>query len=399
MTGEPKQDHWAALAASFLGWTLDAFDFFLVVSCLTAIGKEFHQPDKAVAFAITLTLVFRPVGAFLFGLMADRYGRRLPLMIDLIFYSVVEVATGFAPNFTTFLVLRALFGIGMGGEWGVGASLAMEKVPPKWRGVLSGLLQEGYALGSLLASLCYLFLFDRWGWRPMFFLGGLPALLAVFVRFRVKESEIWQKTKQESWGGVGGNIARHWKLFLYLVLLMTGMNLASHGTQDMYPTFLQRFWKFGTVERSAIAAVSMVGAIAGGILVGLYSDRMGRRRAIVSALLLAILVVPLWAYAPSVGLLVAGAFLIQFFAQGAWGVIPAHLSELSPNSIRGFLPGFAYQCGVLLAGGVSTFEAMLAEHMSYATAMALTAATVFFVTAIIAGLGKEHKGLSFASSQ
>jgi MFS transporter, SHS family, lactate transporter len=387
--------HWPALTASFLGWTLDAFDFFLVAFCLTAIGKEFHQTDRAVAFSITLTLAFRPVGAFLFGLLADRYGRRLPLMIDLIFYSIVEVATGFAPNFTTFLVLRALFGIGMGGEWGVGASLAMETVPVKWRGVLSGLLQQGYSLGNLLASLCYLFFFDRWGWRPMFFLGGLPALLAFFVRFRVKESPVWEKSKKESWGQLAGNIGQHWKLFLYLVLLMMGMNLASHGTQDMYPTFLQRFRKLGTIDRSLISAVSMVGAIIGGVLVGLFSDRIGRRRAIVGALLSAILMIPLWAYAPRVSLLFVGAFLMQACVQGAWGVIPAHLSELAPTAIRGFLPGFAYQCGVLLAGTVTIIEALLAEHMSYATAMAITAASIFFMTAIIAGLGKEKKGIEF----
>jgi SHS family lactate transporter-like MFS transporter len=392
-----RSDHWAALTASFLGWTLDAFDFFLVAYCLTAIGKEFHQSDKAMAFSIVLTLAFRPVGAFIFGMLADRYGRRLPLMIDLVFYSVVEVATGFAPNFTTFLVLRALFGIGMGGEWGVGASLAMEKVPVKWRGVLSGLLQQGYALGNLLASLCSLLLLDRWGWRPMFFLGGLPALLALLVRFRVKESEVWEKSKKESWSLLGTAVGQHWKLFLYLVLLMTGMNLASHGTQDMYPTFLQRFWKFGTVERALISAISMVGAIIGGTLVGFFSDRIGRRRAITFALLAAILAVPLWAYASRVSLLVVGAFVIQFLVQGAWGVIPAHLSELSPNAIRGFLPGFAYQCGVLLAGSVTVLEAVFAEHMSYATAMAVTAATVFLATAIIAALGREKKGVDFAA--
>lgn len=388
-------DHWSALTASFLGWALDAFDFFLVAFCLTAIGKEFHQTDKAIAFSIGLTLAFRPVGAFLFGLMADRYGRRLPLMVDLLFYSAVEVATGFAPNFSTFLVLRALFGIGMGGEWGVGASLAMEKVPARWRGVLSGLLQQGYALGNLLAALCYLFLFDRWGWRPLFFLGGLPALLAFFVRFRVKESEVWEKSKQESWGKLLKSVGGHWRLFLYLTLLMTGMNLASHGTQDMYPTFLQRFWHFGTVERSAISAFSMVGAIIGGVVIGLFSDRLGRRRAIVLALIGAILITPLWAYAPQLALLVAGAFLLQFFVQGAWGVIPAHLSELSPNDVRGFLPGFAYQCGVLLAGSVATVEAIFAEHMSYASAMATTAISVFVITAVIAALGKENRGADF----
>jgi SHS family lactate transporter-like MFS transporter len=390
-------DAWAALIAGFLGWTLDAFDFFLVVVCLTAIGKEFHQPDKVVALSLTLTLAFRPVGAFLFGLMADRYGRRLPLMIDLIFYSVVEVATGFAPNFSTFLVLRALFGIGMGGEWGVGASLAMEKVPPRWRGVLSGVLQQGYAFGNLLATLCLLFLFDRWGWRPLFFLGGLPALLALFVRFRVKESEVWRKSRAESWSGLGRSIARRWKLFVYLVLLMSGMNFASHGTQDMYPTFLQRFWHLGLRERSLVLIVSMLGAITGGVLIGLVSDRAGRRKAIVISLLLGIVTIPMWAYSPRIGLLFTGAFLMQFFVQGAWGVIPAHLSELSPNEVRGFMPGFAYQCGVLIASSVAYLEAAFAETMSYATAMAATAAVILALTSIIATAGAEKRGISFVA--
>ena len=232
------------------------------------------------------TLAFRPVGAFLFGLLADRYGRRLPLMIDLVFYSVVEVLTGFAPNFTTFLVLRALFGIGMGGEWGVGASLAMEKVPPRLRGLLSGLLQQGYAAGYLLAAICYFFLFERWGWRPLFFLGGVPALLALLRALpRQRVRSVAEEPKQESWAQIGRAIASHWKLFLYMTLLMTMMNFSSHGTQDMYPTFLQRQWGFPPRERSLITAISMVGAILGGTLVGLLSDRIGRRRALILSLL------------------------------------------------------------------------------------------------------------------
>ena len=388
-------DHGAALTAGFLGWTLDAFDFFLVTLCLTAIGKEFHKSDAAVALSITATLAFRPVGAFLFGLMADRYGRRLPLMIDLVFFSICEVATGLAPNYTTFMVLRALFGIGMGGEWGVGASLAMEKVPPRLRGVLSGLLQQGYAVGNLLAALAYFALFQRWGWRPLFFLGGLPALLALFVRFRVKESEVWQKTREETWSGLGRAIASNWKLFLYLTLLMTMMNFVSHGTQDMYPTFLERQWHLGPSQRSLITGVSMIGAIVGSLAVGLISDRYGRRRAMIIALLGGIVMVPLWAYAPSTPLLILGAFLIQFMVQGSWGVIPAHLSELSPDSVRGFMPGFAYQCGVLVASSVVYIEAVFARTMSYATAMALTAATVFALAAIVTAAGKERKGHVF----
>jgi SHS family lactate transporter-like MFS transporter len=392
-----KSGHGAAVFAGFLGWTLDAFDFFLVVFSLTAIAQEFHRSDAEVALSLTLTLMFRPVGAFIFGLMADRYGRRLPLMIDLVFYSLVEVATGFAHSFTVFLVLRALFGIGMGGEWGVGASLAMEKVPPRLRGVLSGMLQQGYALGYLLSAVCFFFVFPRWGWRPMFFIGGLPALLGVFVRFRVKESEVWEKTRQSSWSNLCREICSHWKLFLYLTVLMMMMNFASHGTQDMFPTFLQRQWGMRPTQRATITAISMVGAFLGGVLMGLLSDRFGRRRSMVAALVCAIALVPLWAYAPSLTLLIVGAFLIQFMVQGAWGIIPAHLSELSPDSVRGFLPGFAYQCGVLLAGSVGYVEAILAQRTSYANAMALTAFVVFTLAAVVVSLGRERKGIQFGA--
>jgi MFS transporter, SHS family, lactate transporter len=388
-------DHRSALLAGYLGWTLDAFDFFLVSLCLTAIGREFHKSDAEVAFTLLLTLAFRPVGAFLFGLLADRYGRRLPLMLDLIFYSIVEVLSGLAPNYTTFLILRALFGIGMGGEWGVGASLAMEKVPPRLRGVLSGFLQQGYATGNLLATICFFLLFPRFGWRPLFFIGGLPALLALFVRFRVKESEVWQKTRHETWGGLWRSILSHWKLFLYLAAFMMTMNLASHGTQDLYPTFLERYWHFDVARRAWLNGVSMVGAIVGGTLIGWLSDGWGRRRAIVAALFGAVLIIPLWAFAPSLPLLFVGAFLIQFLVQGAWGVIPAHLSELSPDSVRGFLPGFGYQIGVLLSSPVVYLEPVIARRTGYAAAMAGTAVVVFLMAALAAGLGKERRAIRF----
>ena len=388
-------DQNAAVAASFLGWTLDAFDYFLVVYGLTAIARDFHRSDKDMALAITVTLGFRPIGAFLFGLLADRYGRRTPLMIDLVFYSIVEVATAFAPTYTAFLILRALFGIGMGGEWGVGASLAMEKVPPRLRGVLSGVLQQGYALGNLLAALCYFFLFQQWGWRPMFLLGGLPALLALFVRVKVKESEAWEKTRSADWGELWRAVFSNWKIFFYIALLMTFMNFASHGTQDMYPTFLQRYFHFDSQKRTIISAISSVGAIAGGIFFGFMSDRIGRRRAIVTALLLAVVVIPLWAFSPTTAMIVTGAFVMQFMVQGAWGVIPAHLSELAPDSVRSFLPGFAYQCGVLLSGSIVYIQALLAEHMSYASTMAVTGTVVFLGGAIVTALGKERRGRQF----
>jgi len=392
---ETRSDTRATVVAGFLGWTLDAFDFFLVVMCLTAIAAEFHQPDKAIAVTLTVTLAFRPVGAFIFGLLADRYGRRLPLMLDLIFYSVVEVLSGLAPSYTTFLILRALFGIGMGGEWGVGASLVMEKVPPHKRGMYSGLLQQGYAAGYLLAALCYFFVFPRWGWRPLFFIGGLPALLALFIRLRVSESDVWKRTRHADWSGLGRTIVSHWKLFLYIVVLMAGMNFASHGTQDIYPTFLKRHWGFGPGKVTALTALSMVGALSGGVLFGLFSDRIGRRRSIITALGLAVVVIPLWAFAPTLGLLIAGAVVIQFLVQGAWGVIPAHITELSPDSVRGFLPGFAYQCGVLIASIMPRVQTGLAERLPYPWAMSLSAGTVFIFAAVAAALGRERKGIHY----
>jgi SHS family lactate transporter-like MFS transporter len=390
-----QADYLYALLASFLGWTLDAFDFFVLVFVMPSLAAEFHTDIPHIAATIFATLACRPVGAFIFGLLADRYGRRLPLMIDLVFYSVIEVLSGLAPNYTTFFILRALFGVGMGGEWGVGASLAMEKVPPRCRGVLSGVLQEGYAVGYLLAACCYFYVFPKWGWRPMFFIGGLPALLALFVRFKVKESAVWQATRHENWDSQRRGLLRHWKLFIYLTALMMMMNFISHGTQDMYPTFLKEQRGFSHKTVAVIAVIYNIGALTGGIFFGAFSDRLGRRRGMILALFLAVLLIPLWAYAPTTPLLVLGAFLMQFMVQGAWGVIPAHISELSPDSVRGFLPGFAYQCGVLLAGSVAYIEAVFAKTLTYSTAMALTALTVFVLGIIVIAAGKEKRGSVF----
>lgn len=398
-SGSPRSDQNAAVAAGFIGWMLDAFDYFLVVYCLTAIAKDFGKSDKEMALAITVTLAFRPLGAVIFGLLADRYGRRMPLMLNLIFYSSMQVAAAFAPNYTVFLVLRALFGIGMGGEWGVGASLTMEKVPARLRGLLSGFLQEGYAAGNLLAVVCYFFLFDKWGWRPLFLLGGLPAVLAVFIRFHVKESEVWEKSRHTNWGDLGRGIVANWKIFLYLVLFITFMSFASHGTQDMYPVFLQRYWHLDGPTRSVVSMVSMVGAIFGGVAFGFFSDRGGRRRAVAISLGLGCLVIPLWALAPNLPLLMVGGFLMQFMVQGAWGVIPAHLSELTPDAVRGFVPGFAYQMGVLFGGSIVYLQAAVAEHFSYANTMALTAGVVFVGGAVVALLGPEKRGHTFGDGK
>jgi SHS family lactate transporter-like MFS transporter len=388
-------DHLHAVIASFLGWMLDAFDFFIVVFVLTEIGADFGRSRLDMALAITVTLATRPIGAFIFGLMADRYGRRLPLMIDLVFFSVVEVLSGLAPNYWTFILLRALFGVGMGGEWGVGASLAMEKAPRSLRGVLSGLLQQGYAAGYLLAACCYLFVFPHLGWRAMFFIGGLPALLAIYVRYGVKESEVWERTRHDNWSNLGRAILSNWKTFLYIFLLITAMGFVSHGTQDLYPTFLKVGRGLSQQMVSYVAIIYNVGAIIGGIVMGRYSDKMGRRRAMITALVFAIVIIPVWAYAPATSMLIMGAFMLQFMVQGAWGVIPAHINELTPDSVRGFLPGFAYQCGIAVAGAAPSIQEALAGHYGYANAMAGTALTVFAVAAVVIALGREKHATEF----
>jgi len=387
-----------ALVAGFLGWTLDAFDFFVLTFVLEAVAKDFKVSILAMTYTILASLAMRPVGALIFGLMADRYGRRMPLMIDVVFYSVIEVLSGLAPNYTVFFVLRLLYGIGMGGEWGVGASLVMESVPAKWRGVLSGLLQEGYALGNLLAAVAYAPVYQHWGWRALFFLGGLPALLSLFIRAKVKEPEAWQETRSKDWSGYWHTILRHGKLFLYLVILMSMMNFISHGTQDLYPTFLQLGRHFDPHLKATAVIVSMLGAIVGGIAFGLYSDRIGRRRAMVIAALLGILVIPLWIFAPSTALIMAGAFAMQFMVQGAWGVIPAHINELSPNELRGFFPGFAYQLGVLIASPSSSIEAAVARRLGYANAMGILGAVALAVGSIVIALGPEAKGIRFGKA-
>jgi len=393
-----SKDARAAVWAGFLGWTLDAFDFFLVVMTLTAIAQEFHRTDHEIAWSLTLTLLARPVGALIFGLLSDRYGRRLPLMINLVFYALIEVLTGFSTSYGAFLVLRALFGIGMGGEWGVGASLVMEKVPAERRGFYSGLLQQGYAFGYLLAAGAYWFVFPRWGWRPLFLIGGLPALLAVFVRAQVTESEVWLKTKVQTWSGLGRTLVKQLPLFLYLTLLMALMNMSSHGTQDLYPTFLQRAWNLGAGGRSGVTIVSMFGALIGGVVFGHWSQTWGRRKTIIATLLAAVLVIPLWAYAPSLGLLVAGAFLMQVFVQGAWGVIPAHITELAPDQVRGALPGFAYQCGAAIAGLMPSLQTRVAGTLGYPATMALSAGAAFLICALVTALGKEKRGVVYGET-
>jgi SHS family lactate transporter-like MFS transporter len=390
----PARGESHAVVAAFLGWTLDAFDFFVLVFVIPAIAKEFDRPIAHIAYTITLTLAFRPLGALIFGWMADRYGRRIPLMIDVVLFALLGVLSGLAPNYTTFLVLRALFGVAMGGEWGVGASLAMEAVAPGRRGFVSGVLQEGYAVGYLLAAAAYYLIFPRFGWRAMFFLGGLPALLALYIRSQVPESKAWQRHRPDA-ATIRRAIFSNIGPFLYLVLLMTAMNFISHGTQDMYPTFLQKQRSLAPQGVATIAIIYNVGALGGGLFFGHFSDRLGRRRTMLAAAILGLALVPLWIFSHSLMWLTLGAFLMQFMVQGAWGVIPAHLTELSPGEVRGLFPGLAYQLGVFFASGIAWFEALLAARLDYATALGTVAATAFIFVGVVIACGRERSGADF----
>jgi MFS transporter, SHS family, lactate transporter len=386
-----------AFLAGFLAWTFDAFDFFILTYVLAQVALDFHRPVRDIAFTLTASLIMRPVGAIIFGLMADRYGRRIPLMLNILFFSVVEVASGLAPSFQVFLILRLLYGIGMGGTWGLGASLAMESAPPKMRGFLSGILQEGYALGNLLAAVAFWTVFPRWGWRPMFLIGIIPALITLVILLNVKESEAWKTgaATQRDWGSYFRALLTNWKRFAYLVLFMTMMTFLSHGTQDLYPTFLQLQRHYDPRITAIISAISMLGAIIGGTLMGFYSDLVGRRRAMITSVLGAFLIIPLWVFSPGIALTAAGAFLMQFMVQGAWGVIPAHISELSPDRVRGFMPGFAYQLGVLITATAPFIQATLAHRFTYAQVMGTFAAAVMILAIVVIRFGPEAHRITF----
>lgn len=406
LTGDQRN----AFMASFLGWTMDAFDYFLVVLVYADIATTFHHTKTDVAFLTTATLAMRPVGALLFGLWADRVGRRVPLMVDVSFYSVIGFLCAFAPNFTVLVILRLLYGIGMGGEWGLGAALSMEKVPAERRGVFSGLLQEGYAFGYLLASVAALVVMNWLGlsWRWLFGLSIIPALISLIIRYRVKESEVWEaaqdrmrltKTRIRDVLGNPAIVRR----FVYLVLLMTAFNWMSHGTQDVYLTFLTATTDHGAGLSSLtarwIVVIYNIGAIIGGLAFGTLSQRFSRRYTIVFCAALGLPIVPLFAYSRTAAMLCLGSFLMQVFVQGAWGVIPAHLTEMSPDAIRGVYPGVTYQLGNLLAAFNLPIQERLAESHGYPFALAATIVPVLLVVAVLTAIGKDATGIRFGTTE
>ncbi len=396
--------------AAQLGWTMDAFDYFIVVFVYADIAQTFGRPKAEVAFVTTATLLMRPVGALIFGLLADRFGRRRPLIVDVCFYSAVGFLCAFAPNLTVLIILRLLYGIGMGGEWGLGAALAMEKIPAERRGFFSGLLQEGYSFGYLLAALAFLFVHGGLGlsWRWLFGLSVIPALISLIIRSRVKESEVWEKA-QENLKVTKTRVRDVFlnrkviRRFVYLVILMTAFNWMSHGTQDVYPTFLQANNQGGAGlsanTATLIAVIYNIGAIGGGLLFGSLSSRFGRRYTIVFCAVLGLPIVPLFAYSRTAAFLCLGAFLMQVMVQGAWGVIPAHLTEMSPDAIRGFYPGVTYQLGNLLASLNLPIQETVAQSHGYPFALAVTIVPVLIAVIVLTLVGTEARGIKFGQQE
>ncbi len=390
--------------ACFLGWSLDAFDFFILTFCVSAIAAQFQARISEVLEAVFLTLAFRPLGAFLFGVMADRFGRRPTLMLDIMLYSVFELSSAFAPSLKAFLITRALFGVAMGGEWGVGAALAFETLPAEGRGAFSGLLQEGYAVGYLMAAVAYAAAFHFVGWRGMFVIGALPAFLVIYIRTKVDESPAWVEglVLKQAETGAGKKIFTYLGTFAFLVVLMFAMNSFSHGSQDLYPTFLQKDHGFSPHMVGLIAIVANLGALLGGIVFGTWSEKIGRRKAIIIAALLSIPLIPLWAYSRTAPMLALGGFLMQFMVQGAWGVIPAHLNELSPPAVRGTFPGFAYQLGNFLSSWNGVKQARYAEQRYGGTLAPVLAWTVLLVASLVAIVtwsGRERLGADLSSTK
>jgi SHS family lactate transporter-like MFS transporter len=386
--------------AAFLGWMLDSLDFFLLIFCVKAIAVDFHTQPSAVLGAVFLTQAFRPIGAVVFGMLADRYGRRPVLMTNILSFSVIELACAFAPSLTVLMVLRALFGLAMGGEWGVGAALAFETLPSQGRGTFSGILQEGYAMGSILASAAFALFFHWIGWRGLFILGASPALLVFYVQARVEESPVWlegarNRAERARIGhpALPSNLWAFLPTFLFLVLLMTAFMSFSHGTQDVYPTFLGTQAKLSPATVGLIGVLYGIGSIAGGFVFGSLSEKWGRKRAIVTAALLSIPVIPLYAYGHSALTLGIGAVLMQFMVQGAWGVVPAYLTELSPAPVRATAPGLAYQLGGLITSWNGKAQALAAERTgNYPAVLAFTVIVVALTLAGLALMGREAKG-------
>lgn len=393
----PQQGWEFAVSSGILGWILDAFNFFILIFLVDDLARNFKVDKSAIVWSITVTLALRPVGAILFGALADRYGRRRPLVACVLFFSIFTALAPFAPSFTVFVILRALYGIGMGGYWGIGASLVMESSPPRWRGLFSGIMQAGYSLGYLLAAAAIPIIQPRFGWQWAFIGGLLIAVLVAFLTLMSPESTAWQKNRLTSFGGILTILGRHKADFAYLVLLMTAITCLSHGTQDLYPDFLKSVHGFSGAVIANIAILYNVGAILGALVIGYISERFGRRYCIMLALTISLLSIPAWAFGSSLLALAAGSFIMQFGVQGVFGVIPAHLNELSPASVRSLFPGVVYQLGMLIGAPSVGIEFALRGRFGYPWAFTVFEMVTIAVLFLICGFGPERRGCDLAS--
>lgn len=390
-----------AVTSGILGWILDAFDFFVVIFLLDTLATHFHVGKSAIVYTLVFTLSMRPLGALIFGSLADRFGRKIPLILCVLFFSSVTVLSGFSPNYSFFLAMRGLYGIGMGGYWGVGASYAMESAPRRWRGIFSGVMQSGYPLGYLLAAVAMQFVVPLFGWRAMFLAGAGLALLIVTLTLLAPESRSWKRQHPPSLYLIIRTLFEHFRLFAYLLLVMAVMTCLSHGTQDLYPDFLKSIpglanrTLFGMNVLFGLPVLYSIGAIAGALLFGHLSEKIGRRRSIMLALTVSLLSIPAWAFGASLLMVALGSYFMQTGVQGAFGVIPAHLSELSPDAVRSLFPGLVYQLGVLIGSPAVSIEYSLRNHLGYPLALTVFESTIIVALLFVFALGPERRGRDF----
>jgi SHS family lactate transporter-like MFS transporter len=399
--GAPTRGWQLAVASGILGWTLDAFDFFVVIFLFDALAAHFRVSKADVVYTLTITLAMRPVGALIFGSLADRFGRKWLLVICVFYFSAMTILSGLSINFTMFVVMRALYGLGMGGYWGVGASYAMESAPVRMRGFLSGLLQAGYPLGYLIAAFAMQTVTMRFGWRSAFFIGAPVAVLIALLTWLAPESEAWHMQRATSMKVIFRSLWSHGRIFFYLLALMSVMLCLSHGTQDLYPDFLKSLPFIAGRKIAGMAllyglpiAYSSAGII-GAIIFGFFSEKIGRRHAILFALVVSLLSIPAWAFGGTVLVLLFGSCLMQAGVQGAWGVIPAHINELSPPSVRGLFPGFVYQLGLIFASPATAIELKMRDHLGYSWVLTTFEGAVIVALLLLIYFGPEEHGRDF----
>lgn len=402
---EVQPEQWRTLLASWAGWVLDAFDFTLVLLVLGDIAKAFGVGLVAMGIVLTGTLIGRLFGGILSGVWADRVGRRTPLMISILAYSLFELLSGFAPTYIVFLIFRFLFGIGMGGEWAAGTSLAMESWPKRSRGIASGFLQGGWPVGYLLATIVYGIVFPVWGWRALFFIGAAPALLVLFIRSRVKESPVWLESHrqlQREGRRPGLSLLR---LFhrdtmattLHASAVMGAMLFSYAAISSFWPTFLSSTLHLSVSDKTLFLILLNLGSLAGYWTAGWISERAGRRPTLVGFALLSACFIPLYVLTTVRTLVMIGGILMGAIGIGLWGVVPAYLTERFPTSIRGVGPSTAFHIGAVLGSFTPTLQALLVRNgLTLAHSMGVTILAAALILAALVFFGPEPRGREFA---